>query len=1022
MRRPRDNSSRVLLILAASVVAVILMVAITATYIQSRELSDHRKAVIRTQELITRLTRLESTMYKAESLQRGYLITGKKRYLGPYSETKAEVFKLYDAVLSFTVGKANQEGRLRRMREHIVNKFSELDRTVDLRRQGHYEEARNLVLSDRGQHEMLAFIEEMRGLKKEENRILRIQSRKLEAAASEALNRLYLLSGISLVAFFAGLNFINKITAARRQSQLAQLTLFEISLIMATAEGLSDSLKGILADICDIYSWPVGVFWRADSGGEYLFLGEFYSVEPFPELKRLLSSLKIAPDQGLCGRVWNHGKSEWVQDISRDRSALIADQARYDGLHASFAFPVKFGDTFIGVFEFLSRRVERPDNDVMEAFSVIGSEIGQLVARREIEDRLQLSLTEEAKAKGVLDSVLDNMGSGVIFVDIDRRVRIFNKAAERILGPGSRDRTPEEWYERIRSEDGKNKIPMEKLPMVAAMSGQSVSNKIFMIKGDEDTVLINVNARPVYDLDGGIIGGVVVVDDVTARIQAEQRVSEFYSMVSHELRTPLTSIKGSLGLLEGGKGGELTGRGKRLVTMGRQECDRLVRLINDILDIRKIEAGKLEIERKSVVPAVIVAEAIEALSAYAAEHKVRLESSEIVSEPILADRDRIAQVLTNLISNAVKFSPEDGVVTVSSSLMPDRVRIEVSDQGPGISEQDQRKLFKKFQQVNSTDSRPKGGTGLGLAICKALVEQHEGDIGLTSTPGAGATFWFEIGREHCEDSDSVETETINDSRPKVLLYVSSDASAGTLIDTIEKDAQVERVASLEALRERLNSKDAVLALIDVEGNSDGDHIPIVDLLNIAAPVPVILLGKSAEASEEEFALPLVLDRIEPPCDPQRVRQSLRLALAGQSHRDRDGNGKVTVLLVEDDPSTREVIQVQIEGLGVECRLAPDGRQALDAVKQDRPDLIVLDIGLPDMDGFAVVTELRRDEAHRGIPAVVYTARDLTAKDRDDLQLGLTKYLTKATTSEEEFLSSVRGLLNGLLKQEESASE
>lgn len=166
MRRARDNSSRVLLILAASVVAVILMVAITATYVQSRELADHRRAVIRTQELITRLTRLESTMYKVESLQRGYLITGRKRYLGPYNESKAAVFKLYDNVLAFMVGKANQEGRLRRMREHMVNKFSELDRTVELRRQGHYEEARNLVLTDHGQHEMLAFIEEMRGLKR----------------------------------------------------------------------------------------------------------------------------------------------------------------------------------------------------------------------------------------------------------------------------------------------------------------------------------------------------------------------------------------------------------------------------------------------------------------------------------------------------------------------------------------------------------------------------------------------------------------------------------------------------------------------------------------------------------------------------------------------------------------------------------------------------------------------------------------------------------------------------------------
>jgi signal transduction histidine kinase len=234
------------------------------------------------------------------------------------------------------------------------------------------------------------------------------------------------------------------------------------------------------------------------------------------------------------------------------------------------------------------------------------------------------------------------------------------------------------------------------------------------------------------------------VHDISLRKEGEQRVSEFYSTVSHELRTPLTSINGALRLMEGGKAGELSARAQHLVTVGRAECDRLVRLINDILDIRKIQAGKMQLTLETIESKQIIDQTVEAINSLASESGITLQKQISVNPSIHVDKDRIIQVLTNLVSNAIKFAPRDSDIEIATSLYGNHVKLSVTDHGPGISYQNQRKLFKLFQQVDSTDSRPKGGTGLGLAISKVLVEEHKGTIGVDSKEGAGATFWFTL--------------------------------------------------------------------------------------------------------------------------------------------------------------------------------------------------------------------------------------------------------------------------------------
>jgi signal transduction histidine kinase len=247
-----------------------------------------------------------------------------------------------------------------------------------------------------------------------------------------------------------------------------------------------------------------------------------------------------------------------------------------------------------------------------------------------------------------------------------------------------------------------------------------------------------------------VTGAVLTFRDVTQRKEAERRVSEFYSTVSHELRSPLTSIRGALGLMEGGKAGEFSPKAMRLIKIAKEECDRLIRLINDILDIRKIEAGKLQLFLKEENVADIFKATVNGIKAMADEAHVALTVADIDPDmAVLCDRDRLIQVMTNLIGNAIKFSPAGKKVRVFAEAVEREsgkyVRLSVSDNGPGIAEDEKEKLFQLFQQLDSSDSRPKGGTGLGLAISKALIEQHGGTIGLDSTVGEGSTFWFELG-------------------------------------------------------------------------------------------------------------------------------------------------------------------------------------------------------------------------------------------------------------------------------------
>lgn len=237
-----------------------------------------------------------------------------------------------------------------------------------------------------------------------------------------------------------------------------------------------------------------------------------------------------------------------------------------------------------------------------------------------------------------------------------------------------------------------------------------------------------------------------IIEDISERKRIERMKNEFISTVSHELRTPLTSISGSLGLVTGGAAGALPERMQAMLEIAHKNSKRLELLINDLLDMEKLVAGKMRFERREQPLFPLLEQGVRDNQGYAERYQVRLVlDAEDDGARVVVDADRLQQVLANLLSNAAKFSPEGSEVRLAVDRDGERVRVSVSDHGPGIPEAFRERIFQKFSQADASDSRQKGGSGLGLAITRELVERMDGEVGFDSVPDEGATFWFELG-------------------------------------------------------------------------------------------------------------------------------------------------------------------------------------------------------------------------------------------------------------------------------------
>jgi len=324
--------------------------------------------------------------------------------------------------------------------------------------------------------------------------------------------------------------------------------------------------------------------------------------------------------------------------------------------------------------------------------------------------------------------------SGVLLVDRHERVAFVNSAFRRLFALDDDELTG--WPVAA--------IEAAARPLLGAQSLKGADRELTVqLPGEPKPRVLRSYSEQVSGASGEAMGWMGVYDDVTREREVDRMKTEFISTVSHELRTPLTSIKASMALLLSENAG-LDGEAVELLQVSKRNADRLVRLVNDILDVSKIEAGRLQLDPKEHQVGALCAEAVAGIEALAQKVGVAVRSSIAADVPrVRADSDRVVQVLTNLLSNALKFSPRGAEVELVVGRRDASVLFEVRDHGPGIPVEFRDKLFTKFAQADRA-RREQEGTGLGLAICRALVLAHGGDIWFESEPGKGAAFFFTL--------------------------------------------------------------------------------------------------------------------------------------------------------------------------------------------------------------------------------------------------------------------------------------
>jgi signal transduction histidine kinase/DNA-binding response OmpR family regulator len=521
------------------------------------------------------------------------------------------------------------------------------------------------------------------------------------------------------------------------------------------------------------------------------------------------------------------------------------------------------------------------------------------------------------------------------------------------------------------------------------------------VRADGSTFPVEITSSPLVD-DDRVSGAVVVFRDVTQRQEVDRMKNEFLSVVSHELRTPLTSIRGSLGLVASGSLVELTPQAERMVSIAVESSERLTRLINDILDIERIQSGKLPMNLTPHAAGHLLEATATEMSGLAAMADVRLEVS---SEPgrVLADADRMVQALTNLVGNAVKFSPAGAVVRLQAVADESHMTFCVHDDGRGIPEDKLESVFEPFEQVDSTDARQKGGTGLGLSICRGIVERHGGRIWAESDPDTGTTVRFTLPKVRSLD----EADQAPPLDAPVVLVCDEDADTVTSLSAMLSRHGFRPVGvsdGSDVLRRAAASRPAAVLLGSaLHGRSRADILGRLRDLDATRTIPVIAICNPADADP---AVGAVTDGwLVKPVTEERLVATVTMVLEGR----RSGAG---VLIVEDDEDLAGVLRVLLSSRGLEVVHVASVAEAVAHAMVMRPQVVVLDLGLPDGDGSEVVARLREAGALEGTAVVVYSADDVLDEHADGLD-DSTVFLTKARVTPEELEDRVLRLIDAM---------
>ena len=603
----------------------------------------------------------------------------------------------------------------------------------------------------------------------------------------------------------------------------------------------------------------------------------------------------------------------------------------------------------------------------------------------------------------ILQSILESIGDGVVVADENGKFLVFNAAAVEMTGIGPTDATPDLWSERygVYLPDAVTPYPPNELPLARAIRGESVDSAEVFVRNPKlpEGNLLCVTGRPLRAEDGVLRGGVVVFRDITLEKRAEdalvrakeeaERASkfkdQFLSTMSHELRTPLNAVLGFSDLLADERYGSLNERQRRFVSNIHTGGQHLLKLISDILDLSKIEAGRMVLALQDVPVEAAFAEVLNALRPLADKKSQIFSQQAQPGLAVRADETRFKQILLNLLGNAIKFTPAGGRIELVARQVDALVRVEVRDNGPGIPAEEQKRIFDAFYRLRKSGETTEG-TGLGLAITQRLVELHGGQLGLESEPGQGSCFYFSLPIEAAAVRGTASRETKPRARASELpriLVIEDDPASGQLFQSQLTSSgyeavlcdQPKRAAEIAAeLQPSAITLDLLMPpingwelLLQLKGDPRTRSIPVMVVTIVDQPAMGVTLG-----ADEYLVKP--------------VDKAALLAAVERCLGARGGAPPARpILVVEDDAPTREVIRELLGARGYAVANAADGAQARDWVEANLPELVILDLVLPEVSGFELLAEWRASPRTADIPVFVLTGKDLSHEEEKYLR-------------------------------------
>jgi len=491
--------------------------------------------------------------------------------------------------------------------------------------------------------------------------------------------------------------------------------------------------------------------------------------------------------------------------------------------------------------------------------------------------------------------------------------------------------------------------------------------------------------------------------------EASEHKSVFLANMSHELRTPLNAIIGFSELMLDAKESQFDSETqKRFLSQVHSSGKHLLGLINDILDLAKVEAGQMELRLQDVAVEPVIAQAVELVEPLSAEKRITIRSEASSAGTVLADAGKLKQMLLNLVSNAIKFTGEGGTVTITARRLQSAVEIAVADTGIGISDADQAKIFMEFHQVDPGPGRRQQGTGLGLALTRRFALLHGGDVLVSSKVGAGSVFTLRLPIQVAVVAPAdvkVDGGAGADPSQPLVLIIEDDVAAAELLTrqlqaagfrTHVARTGTEAIAKARALHPAAITLDILLPELDgwevitrLKHEEETSSIPVVVVSVIDNPE----LGKALGALDY-FVKPvdgkLLVDRLR--------RLKLKTAVEGAA---------VSVMVVDDEAANRQWLTRILEPAGFEVIEATGGREAIELAKAKPPDLVLLDLMMPDVTGFDVVEALRADPKTSQTPIMILTARHLTEADKRHLNGHVSTILSRGSLGAADLLGLLR---------------